>query len=103
MEAGINTGSTALHALSKHLPSCSQTTKLSSTCLVSSSSTRVPPVRAAYLANGATASGRPLTDIIYGSHFREIDIRSSSAIHPQFRPYFGEKANKLIIFHPFLL
>lgn len=69
--------------------------------LVSSSSSRVPPARAAYLANGAsTASGRPLTDLQRGSHSRQImqgpnragrimksasaSKYSSSAIHPSF-------------------
>ena len=43
------------------------------TRLVSSSSTRVPATRAAYLANGASsASGRPLTDIQRASHSRQI-------------------------------
>ena len=70
------------------------------TRLVSSSS-RVPPARAPYLANGAsTASGRPLTDIQRASHSRQImqgpnragrimkstsaSKYSNSAIHPSF-------------------
>ena len=71
------------------------------TRLVSSSSSRVPPARAAYLSNGAsTASGRPLTDIQRGSRSRQImpgpnragrimkstsaSKYSSSAVHPSF-------------------
>jgi serine/threonine-protein kinase TTK/MPS1 len=65
-----------------------------------SSSSRVPPTRATYLANGASANGRPLTDIQRGAHSRQIiqgpnragrimkatsaSKYSSSAIHPSF-------------------
>ena len=69
--------------------------------LVSSSSSRVPPARAAYLSNGAsTASGRPLTDIQRGSRSRQImpgpnragrimkstsaSKYNGSAVHPSF-------------------
>ena len=68
---------------------------------VSSSSSRVPPARAAYLTNGAsTASGRPLTDIQRGSRSRQImpgpnragrimkstsaSKYNGSAVHPSF-------------------
>ena len=71
------------------------------TRLVSSSSSRVPPARAAYLSNGASAaSGRPLTDIQRGSRSRQImpgpnragrimksasaSKYNSSAVHPGF-------------------
>ena len=69
--------------------------------LVSSSSSRVPPARAAYLSNGAsTASSRPLADIQRGSRSRQImpgpnragrimkstsaSKYNSSAAHPSF-------------------
>ena len=69
--------------------------------LVSSSSSRVPPARAAYLSNGASsASGRPLTDTQRGSRSRQImpgpnragrimkstsaSKYSASAVHPGF-------------------
>ena len=61
-----------------HIPSALAAVKQRSspplaTRLVSSSSSRVPPARAAYLSHGAsTASGRPLTDIQRGSRSRQI-------------------------------